>query len=352
MARGSGAARLTAEIPAGTSVFLRFTLTPSWSDVVDAIGGGPLLVRNGKPIFRANEAFGSGLLAPRTPRSAVGQLRDGRIVLVAVDGGSLGYSVGMTNFELALTLVRLGAVTGAALGSGTATSLAFDGTLLDRPSIPGGLPLSDALLVTYSGVYAPPPLVPVLSPNGDGVAERQKLAYKVVRPSSVRATLSGPGGATITLDAGARSPGTYRFDWAGTNPDGSPAAEGRWKLSVTAVDDQGRSSTAERPFALDKTLGFLRAPDSVVVRRSGSSLRASFVLAHPARVTATVERPGGAVVRTLFRRSLEAGTIPLGWNGRDGRGGVAFGGRYVLRVTAANELGTDSLTRPFRLRRG
>src|SRR5205085_12544997 len=125
--------------------------------------------------------------------------------------------------------------------------------------------------------------------------ERQKLAYKVVRPSTVTATRAGPAGETITLDSGVRSPGTYRFDWAGMNPDGSPATEGRWRLSVTAVDDAGRSSTAERTFALDKTLGFLRAPDSVVVRRSGSSLRASFVLAHPARVAATVERPGGAV---------------------------------------------------------
>jgi flagellar hook assembly protein FlgD len=321
--------------------------------VTDAIGGGPLLVRGGKPVFRANEVFSPALLAPRRPRTAVGQLADGRIVLVAVDGGTAGYSVGVTNFELALTLVRLGAVTGAALGSGTATTMAFDGTLLDEPSAPGGeLALSDALLVSYYGVYVPPPLAAVLSPNGDAVDERQTLTYKVVRSSTVTATLIGPGGATRDAGSGVRAPGIYRFQWDGTNADGTAAPEGGWRFSVTAIDDLGRRSTAERTFGLDKTLGFLRVPATITVRRGGSSLRASFVLAHPAQVTATVERPGGAVVRTLFRRSLDVGTVPLGWNGRDGRGGLAFAGRYVLDVTATNELGSVSLAGSFRVRRG
>jgi hypothetical protein len=341
VARGTGAARLAAEVPAGTNLFLRFILTPTWSDVTDAIGGGPLIVRGGKPVFRAGESFSPRLLAPRRPRTAVGQLADGRIVLVAVDGAAAGYSVGMTNFELALTLVRLGAVTGAALASGTATTMAFDGTLLDRPSAPGGqLPLSDALLVSYLGVYVPQ-LAPVLSPNGDGVDEKQSLTYRIVRPSTVTASLVGPGGATQTLDTGARKPGTYKFSW-----DGANAPEGRWRLTVTAVDDQGRSSTADRPFTLDKTLGFLTAPASV-----GSGLRGSFVLAHPAQVRATIERPSGVVVRRVFARRLEAGTVPVTWNGRDDRGALAFAGRYVLRVTATNELGTMSLAKPFRLRR-
>ena len=348
LARGTGAARFAAEAPAGTALVLRFILTPTWSDVTDAIGGGPLLVQNGKPVFRANEAFSANLLAPRRPRTAVGQLADGRIVLVAVDGAAAGYSVGMTNFELALTLVRLGAVTGSALGSGTATTMAFDGTLVNRPSAQGGeLPLSDALLVSYYGVYAPPPLAAELSPNGDGVGEKQTLAYKIVRPSTVTASLAGPGGVTQTLDSGVRAPGTYRFPWA---PTGAP--EGRWRFSVTAVDDRGQSSTADRTFTLDTTLGFLRVPASVTVRRGGSSLRASFVLAHPAQVTAAVERPGGAIVRTLFKRRLDAATIPVGWNGRDERGVLPFAGTYGLRVTATNELGTVSLVQPFRIRRG
>src|SRR5919204_6193322 len=57
VARGSQAPILTGQAPAGSTVSGRLVLTPTWSDVVEAVGGGPALVRNGKPIFRSNELF-------------------------------------------------------------------------------------------------------------------------------------------------------------------------------------------------------------------------------------------------------------------------------------------------------
>ena len=162
---------LQREAPSGTSLFFRMALTPDWSGMTGAIGGGPVLVQAGKAIFRASEAIPASLLNPRGPRSAVGQLADGRILLVTVDGGIGGYSVGMTNFELALALQRLGAVTAMALGSGSVASMAFDGTLLSRPPAAAEPQVSDALAVLYAGVYAPTPSEPVFSPNGDGRLE-------------------------------------------------------------------------------------------------------------------------------------------------------------------------------------
>ena len=108
VARGSQAPILQAEAPVGQPVTVRLTLTPRWGGITDALGGGPALVRNGAPVFDAGEAFTTDQLMPRQSRTAVGQLRDGRLVLVVADGGQPGYSVGMTNFELAATLVRLG----------------------------------------------------------------------------------------------------------------------------------------------------------------------------------------------------------------------------------------------------
>jgi flagellar hook assembly protein FlgD len=353
MARGTGGTKLVAEAPTGTAVTVRLTLTPSWSDVTDAIGGGPLLVKDGKPIFRANELFSIDQLVPRSARTAVGQLADGRVVLVVADGGRLGYSVGMTNFELALTMVRLGCVTASALDGGSSSAMAFDGSLLDRPSAPGGeAAIADALLVAYYGAYVPSPTEDVLSPNGDGVDETQTLRYKVVRPSQVTATLTGPNGATIPLDSGSRQPKTYRFDWTGKNADGTLAPEGTWRFAVTATDDLGRTSTADRSFSLNTTLGFLDVPPTAIARRSGSDLTASFTLAHPARVQVTLERASGAVVRTLLQANLQAGPANVRWDGRDANRVRASTGRYRLRVSATNELGTVDLSRSVAIRRG
>jgi hypothetical protein len=240
VARGRQAPILGREAPAGTRVNVRLILTPRWDEIREAVGGGPMLVRNGRPVFRANETFSTSQLFSRTARGAVGQTADGRILLVTADGGRPGYSLGLTSFELALAMMRLGAVTASGLGIGAPAALAFDGRLLSRPlSRAGEVPLSDALFVQYDGVYVPA-LPATLTPGST-----QTLAYKIVRRSRVSATLTGPAGAT-TLDAGTRDPGTYRFGW-------TASGNGRWSFSVDAVDDLGRASSSERSFTVAST---------------------------------------------------------------------------------------------------
>jgi flagellar hook assembly protein FlgD len=352
-ARGSAAAKLAAEAPVGTTLTVRFALNPTWDGVVNALGGGPVIVANGKPIFRANEGFSQDQLAPRSPRTAIGQRADGRLLLVAVDGRQPGYSVGMTNFELALAMMQLGAVTASALDSGGSTTMAFDGQLLNRPSDPGGERAgAEALVIAYTGVYVPPVTEPVLSPNGDGVAETETLSYKVVRPSTVTATLVAPDKTVRAIDSGLKQPGTYKFAWTGKTVDGLVEPEGSWRFSVTSTDDQAVPSAADRTFQLNNTLSALAVqPTTVKLRKKGTLVTGSFTLARPAKVTATVETASGIVVRVLTRASLQPGPRTVTWNGRNGLNGLAYGGSYRLHVVAANELGSVDLFAPFAARR-
>jgi hypothetical protein len=333
VARGAQAGFLSAEAPVGSPITILLALTPPWENVPEALGGGPIVVRDGKPVFRSFEGFTTDQMARRHPRTGVGQTADGRIVLVAVDGRQPGYSTGLTNFELALAMARLGCVTASALDGGGSTTMAFDGKLLNRPSDRGGeRAVAEALTLFYYGVHAPALQARFLSPNADGVDDTQALAYKLVRPSTVTATLNGPGGAVVPLDSGSRGPGVYRFNWTGA---GQP--EGAWTFKVVADDDLGRRSTADRQFALNNTLGFLSA------RSSRRRLVANFRLARPARVALRIETPGGAIIRTLPGRTLPAGNATISWRGRPGR--------YVFSVTATSDVGPVELAAPFRLRR-
>jgi hypothetical protein len=359
VARGTAAARLAEEAVAGTNVTLRLIFRPEWTGVTNAVGGGPVLVRSGGPVFRAQEAFTSGQLAPRNPRTGVGQLADGRVLMVVTDGRRPGYSVGMTNFELAQTMVRLGAVTGSAFDGGGSSSLAFDGKLLNRPSDRGGeRPVSTALQLMYYGVYSPAPEA-VISPNGDGFAEKQReLTYKVVRPSNVTASLVAPGGAVAYTETLLREPGTYpvAFPPAPTDPtvvEPAPPAEGRWRLEVTATDDLARTSTTTQTFAVNNTLGFARlSRRSLVVRvRGKQTISAGVTLTRAARLTATVETKTGVQVATIAVRRLPAGRFAASWRGTT-RGGkfLVYGGMYVVRFRATNELGrVDVVTPAFRV---
>ncbi len=355
MAHGTQAAKLTSEATPPTRVTARLILAPDWpgAGIADALGGGPLIVRSGRAVWTAGEDFLPSQLGPRNPRTAVGQRRNGKILLVAVDGRRRGYSVGLTNFELAQAMVRLGAVTASALDSGGSTTMAFDGKLLNRPSDPGGeRAVADSLSIFYTGVYAPPPALPVISPNGDGIAERQALAYKVVRPSAVDARLVGPGGVTGYTESGQRNPGVYRVGWPTSARAAAAQPLGRWRWLVTATDDSGNTSSVERAFWLNDTLGFLRVAPAVARPRPRGrpAVVARFRLERDARVTPSIWTKFGVLVRRLPSVRLRAGSRSVAWDGRYGNGRRVYGGAYVFKIFSQNAFGPVDLSRPFVVR--
>jgi flagellar hook assembly protein FlgD len=344
VARGAQwAAQLKAEAPVGQQVEVMLSLSPDWRSLAGAIGGGPLLVRNGKPIFHAGESFHPRQLNNRQPRGAIGQLADGSIVLVGVEGSKPSYSIGMSSYELAVELSRLGAVTAFGLGAGPASGMAFDGKLLTRPANGITPKVADALVLSYSGVYAAPPSTAVLSPNGDGAGDTEALSYRLARPSKVVATLSGPGGASATLANGAVAPGLHSFSWNGTL-GGPVAAEGTWTFTVTATDDRNVTTAAQRTFTLDDTLSSL-----AVARGRGGLPTASFQLTRPASVLVQIRRRNEIPVATLWRGARQAGPERVTWHGRMG-GHRAPSGRYEVAVQATSTVGTSSLAAPFTYR--
>jgi hypothetical protein len=353
LARGAAAAILRREASVGAPITVGLSFRPDWPGIVAAVGGGPQIVRDGAPVFRAGEAFTTSQLGQRAPRSAVGQAADGRIVLVAVDGRQPGYSVGLTNFELAQALVRLGAVTGMALDSGGSTTMAFDGTLLNRPSDGRERRISTALMLEYQGVFAPEPPA-LVSPNGDGVDDSPGLTYRVYRPSTVSVVLHGPGGATTSLPPTERQPGSYPvpLPGSGSASTADTPAVGEWSLEVSATDDLGQSSTITRSFVVDDTLGFLRAPKRWAVPPGGRAMPISWRLARPARVGVALLDESGRVVRGGLAPSgtLDGGEHEVEWDGL-ARNGQRVSGDLTVRVIAIGAVGRSELRTTVSVRR-
>jgi hypothetical protein len=264
----------------------------------------------------------------------------------------------MTNFELAQAMVRLGAVTAMALDGGGSTTMAFNGTLLNRPSGPER-GISTALLFEYTGVFVQP-TVAVVSPDGDGVADRQSLRYKLVRPSTTTVTLTAPDGTIAFAETQERPPGTFAIPFPPVVPPpvalgsagDAPPVNGRWQLQVAAVDDVGQPSVMDESFTVNTTVGFLgTAPRKLFLPPGGRDVAITWKQSRPARVVVTVETPAGEVVRTLARRTYPVGSPALVWNGLDRTKKAVKGGTYVVRVTAKNALGATELSRPLRVQR-
>jgi exopolysaccharide biosynthesis protein len=148
---GEAAAWVRANIKPGTRLELqtdvRLTPRPAFAPEF-VVGGGPRLVRAGKPVAAGPEAGGPGFVDTRHPRTAVGVRADGRVLLVTVDGRQPERSVGMTIAELAALLIELGAVEAVNMDGGGSTTMVAGGRVVNSPSdLTGERPVGDALLV-------------------------------------------------------------------------------------------------------------------------------------------------------------------------------------------------------------
>jgi hypothetical protein len=346
-ATGNARETLNHEAKPGRWVTLRVNLWNWWDGVRDAIGGGPVLVRDGVAIRHAGESFTSDQLA-RHPRTAVGQRADGRIVLLVADGRSSA-SAGLTMGQLANQMIRLGAVNAMALDSGGSSTMAFDGHVFNHPSDGHERWIADALMVYYYGAYARKPRWRSFSPNGDGYKDVQRLYAKFVRTSSVHLQLLRPDGAVKWDYAATRGPGTITKDLSDRL-----LMEGTWRWIVSGVDGQGRASQMERHFVVNKTLGFLTLskPRMLVRAGVGGRQRIGFRQTNVADLRVTIRRTNGRIVRHLASvNDYQPGSIAVLWNGRNDAGRVVRSGTFVAFVRALNGLGSTELQKRFIVRR-
>jgi exopolysaccharide biosynthesis protein len=123
-------------------VTLHLDTNPPWPDLLHAIGGGPILVADGRLCVNSGpERFRSDITYGAHPRSAVGIAANGDIILLAVQGP------GLTLTELAAVLLKLGAKDAMNLDGGGSTTLVVKGKVLNNPADGCQRAVSNALLV-------------------------------------------------------------------------------------------------------------------------------------------------------------------------------------------------------------
>lgn len=119
-------------------------------DNTDIVGGIPQLIKDSHiDITWQEEKAGRSFVEARHPRTAVAKLKDGKFLMITVDGRQPGVSVGMNLHELAEYLLSLGATDAMNLDGGGSTTMFLDGKVVNTPSDrEGERKVSDAIVVT------------------------------------------------------------------------------------------------------------------------------------------------------------------------------------------------------------
>ncbi|MGQ0570917.1 MAG: phosphodiester glycosidase family protein, partial [Armatimonadota bacterium] len=124
---------LVAAFKPGDHVTLRMRLVPGsgdtrWESARHVLGGGPRLLANGH--YVGGEGFRASFADRRHPRTAIGRLADGRIVLMVVGGRQPYHSLGMSLVERAMLLRQLGVTDALNLDGGGSTTLVVRGVVI------------------------------------------------------------------------------------------------------------------------------------------------------------------------------------------------------------------------------
>lgn len=342
---GSAGPTLVSEYPLGEKVTITAGVPALPAGTTDAIGGGPVLVRDGVAVPDAGEGFTGSQTDDRTARSAVGQAADGTLLFVTVEGPTQGRP-GMTAADQAALMRSLGARNALAMDSGGSAQLAVrDDLVIPWPSVRS---LSDVMVMSYRGVTIEP-LPFRISPNADRVDDAPTTI--------VRSPVAGTTAVRIIRRSGRPSKQIWRGRLGASSarvnvdPRRLRLPDGVYDVRVRQLHDDGGGVTEQsRRVIVDRTLGSLSATQTVVRAgtRRQARLTVGFRLSRPARATVRIRTTGGAPIATIASgRPLRAGRQTVNWNRRV-RGKVVTG-TVEVTVEARGPLGSSGLVREVKL---
>ena len=108
-----------------------------------AVTFGPVIIINGQPTIRTGNG-GWGI----QPRTAIGQTKDGKILMLVIDGRQAG-SLGATLKNVQDILLQYGAYNAFNLDGGASSTMVYDGKVVNSPSdIMGERYVPNAFIVT------------------------------------------------------------------------------------------------------------------------------------------------------------------------------------------------------------
>ena len=193
-----------------------------WPNVGDTIGGNPVLIRDGRIEWQS--LSGNHYIFARHPRSGVGMTKDGKVLLVTVDGRRRRHSVGMTLVAFAKLFKSLGATWALNLDGGGSTTMVVRGQVVNRPSDRRERPVGSALLVTM-----------------ESPASKKTNAEGAPAPESIAAAPPGPSPAALDpASIGGMA------SWLETRTELAPELEGIADRFNDRADTEGRPGRLSR----------------------------------------------------------------------------------------------------------
>jgi len=136
-----------AKVKVGDKMTISENIGTPWNQAQQILGVGPMLLSNGQVnVTSKEEQFGSDVAGGRAPRTAVGLLPNGHVLLTVVDGRQSS-SIGCTLTELGALMKSFGATDAVNFDGGGSSEIVIGGAIINSPSDGTERRVGSALLV-------------------------------------------------------------------------------------------------------------------------------------------------------------------------------------------------------------
>ena len=116
------------------------------------VSGGPFLIKDGEIYIDTNEEKLSAI-GGRNPRTMIGYTKNNDLIMVTVDGREK-HSVGMSLYEGAQFMKKLGCENAINLDGGSSSVMYINGVVTNLPPETGGIPIAGAITVVQKQITA------------------------------------------------------------------------------------------------------------------------------------------------------------------------------------------------------
>ena len=193
-------------------------------------------------------------------------------------------------------------------------------------------------------VLAVDPATPVLSPNGDGVADTMTIRAALSESAAWRVRIRDADGATLFETTGQGSAPVATWDGF---VDGTPVADGTYSYRIDATDVWWNASYKTGTVTVDLTgptlTGVTPGADADPwIAPNGDGVRESVAFAgtmsEAGSIAAYVRDAGGTLIRS-FSAPATTMSAALSWDGRANDGSVVLDGTYDIRLIPRDGVG-------------
>ena len=141
----SAPAKVIQKLSKNREIYIEIKLQENLKNAKHIIGAGPYLVKDSQ-IYVDYQAQKLSAISGKNPRSAIGYSKDGRIVIMTIDGREQA-SVGVTLNELAYLMKKAGCDYAMNFDGGSSSALYVKGKIVNSAVNKEGIAVSNALTV-------------------------------------------------------------------------------------------------------------------------------------------------------------------------------------------------------------